>query len=165
MGPESARIHEAKVDISELWPKPAFDRVPAFDTAQKMAEQVADVLGANLKSPAQLARSLGISVRKRKLRAEGGGLEALLMPDLENGSFVILYDPWSPEPETAEYHKQFRIAHELGHTFFYDWEGVTPRRSMPIESVLGNKYEEQFCDRFAEHLLRRCIGEEGRTIS
>ena len=46
---------------------------------------------------------------------------------------------------------RFTIAHEIGHTFFYDLDTVVPRRYPGIP--VGNIPEERFCDLFACELL------------
>jgi len=91
------------------------------------------------------------------LDAKSGGNEALLIPSAEGG-FEILVDPWSAAslPEQSEVARhyvsrrrlRFRIAHEIGHSFFYD------RRIRPAKRLLRHSAaEEAFCDVFASALL------------
>lgn len=46
---------------------------------------------------------------------------------------------------------RFTIAHELGHTYFYDIEKRPPKRLQRLD--YSNKYEERLCDLFASELL------------
>ncbi len=43
---------------------------------------------------------------------------------------------------------RFRVAHEIGHSFFYDRHTRPPNRLLPF-----SKREEEFCDEFASALL------------
>lgn len=91
------------------------------------------------------------------LDAQRGGHEALLVPKVEGG-FDILVDP-RPRHGRAVHDEvahqrlsrrrvRFRIAHEIGHSFFYD------RRCRPARRLLNHSdAEERFCDAFASALL------------
>jgi hypothetical protein len=131
--------------------------------AREMALRVRSLAGqkgtasgpVSLKVILSLARA---TVREADLRAADGGREALLLP-VERDRFEIVVDPtprggWQDhEPplqrSVAQTRKRFRIAHEIGHTFFYVRDGGRPRRLCPP----GTKEEEAFCDAFAEELL------------
>lgn len=97
----------------------------------------------------RIAQMEGWRVEHRRLRAADGGLRACLIPSGRN-QFSIFVDP-SPMPtEQAESPLAvvaYRIAHELGHTLFYD-RGAPPRRLVPYQVA-----EESFCDDFAACLL------------
>lgn len=51
--------------------------------------------------------------------------------------------------------RRFGIAHEIGHTFFYDLDCDPPRRLFPRETfhLLGERKEEDICNAFARELL------------
>ncbi|MFQ6028765.1 MAG: ImmA/IrrE family metallo-endopeptidase [Dehalococcoidia bacterium] len=79
----------------------------------------------------------------------------MLVPLLDGG-FEILVDPsvvMGPSPEIVgpvveEHRFRFRVAHEIGHSFFYD------RKYKPAKRLLEpSKQEEAFCDHFASALL------------
>jgi hypothetical protein len=55
--------------------------------------------------------------------------------------------------ELKRHRLRFRIAHELGHTFFYSRAGKEPRRGL-----FDSPAQEEFCDTFARELLvpRHC---------
>jgi hypothetical protein len=70
-----------------------------------------------------------------------------LIPDRER-VFVIICDPWFPPGN--EMRIPFRIAHELAHTLFYDWDERPP----PMMGSAGSsRAAEAFCDEFAQALL------------
>jgi hypothetical protein len=97
-------------------------------------------------------------VLERDLAVTERGPEALLIP-LEGDRFRIAVDPtprsgWQCRPSgerapVARHRFRFRVAHELGHTFFYSRCG--DRR--PSRVSRGSSEEEMFCDRFARALL------------
>jgi hypothetical protein len=91
--------------------------------------------------PEKLAEALGIPIRLVSLAAAQGGLEAVLLPDFDT-RFVILCDPWVEGRDTQRV--AFRIAHELAHTLFYDWDQRPPCRLR-----VSTRAEEDFCDEFA----------------
>jgi hypothetical protein len=71
-----------------------------------------------------------------------------LVPKIKGG-FQILVDPGrAPSAATRRRRLRFRLAHEPGHSFFYD------RRPRPARRLLNHSsVEEQFCDTFASALL------------
>jgi Zn-dependent peptidase ImmA (M78 family) len=76
-----------------------------------------------------------------------GALGASLVPT-QKGFLLRL------SKETAEERKRFSIAHEIGHTFFYDLRTTSPMRLIPIRR--GSKAaakEEDICHAFARSLL------------
>ena len=85
-------------------------------------------------------------------RGEVKSHDALLIPR-KDGSFIIPVDPAPPQEdnvhwELARHRNRFRVAHEVGHSFFYDRGSAPPRRLLaPSEE------EERFCDEFAAELL------------
>jgi hypothetical protein len=98
-----------------------------------------------------------VVVERRRLRGAEGGIEATLTP-LDGDRFKIVVDPEPPggwdriDPAVrADLERQrhrFRVAHELGHTLFYDRSAGRPRRRVAV-----TRREEAFCDRFAQALL------------
>jgi Zn-dependent peptidase ImmA (M78 family) len=67
------------------------------------------------------------------------------VPDF-GSPFEIFCDTWVRDGDESRI--AFRIAHELGHTLFYDWGQSPPKQLIPTSSA-----EEQFCDQFAESFL------------
>jgi hypothetical protein len=100
----------------------------------------------------------GFTIGEAKLRPGGGGKEAMMFVG-GDGRFHIAVDTtppsgWSAMPdelrrEVARHRYRFRVAHEIGHSFFYrasdDGKYVRTRRSTDAE--------ERFCDHFAGCLL------------
>jgi hypothetical protein len=88
-----------------------------------------------------------------ELGAHRGGDDALLVPS-RGSQFVIVVDPRAMgsaprEDECAvESRCAFQIAHEIGHTFFFDISRPPRRR------VRYTRGEEEYCDRFAVALVR-----------
>jgi uncharacterized protein DUF955 len=90
--------------------------------------------------PRDYARSLGIRVVER----EGMGLDGQLRP-LGDGTFLI-----EVKEDATVSRKNFTIAHELGHTFFYDLLAKLEHRRGAEGSDLE---EERLCDLAAAELL------------
>ena len=108
-----------------------------------------------LLNPFLLAKYLGIKITYSKLGAERKGLEAALIPMLENfrHPFTIVCDSWVPPQQNAIRIQADRVGHELAHTFFYSWE-VRP----PHTNINGWEYDpvlEEFCHNFAVFLLQQ----------
>lgn len=128
-----------------FWPRPALQQVPTTEVAHRLAASVRQEAPGHAHDPIALAAELDIRVSFKTLNAEGGGLEAALVPDV-HGPFEIVCDPWIDAGN--DHRLSFRIAHELAHTLFYDWS-LTPPQRLVADSV----EEEQFCDDFARYLL------------
>ena len=141
------------------WPDTEFASVPDRTAAERLALTVrAQCLGdgasedgwCDLRALCSAARA---SVRQRRLTKQGDGTDALLIPRA-NGSFTILVDPvpeasTKPFWTTVRHRNRFRVAHELGHTFFYRRRPLEqPSRRLP-----PSQDEESFCDSFAAALL------------
>jgi hypothetical protein len=81
-------------------------------------------------------------------------LEALLVPRAGGFDVMVNSDPpkdsASPitDPVIARRRARFRLAHEIGHSFFYD-----RRPAVPVRCAPGSDAEERFCDLFASVLL------------
>lgn len=134
--------------------------MPEFPTSPvKSPEAVATLVRECLPGEFRLRdvlRAGRFSCRLADLRASEGGCEALLIPTKGN-RFSIVVDP-TPRGGFDEGHPcwrqtllarlRFRIAHEIGHSFFYDRDGDVPARQGS-----GSRAEELFCDCFACALL------------
>lgn len=144
MHEEPAEAARPKGLPGSAWPRLGLSVAPRPGTGAHLARRVLDH-DHRLSDPRRLAEDLGIPVRYNDLAAERGGLEAALLPNVRH-RFVIVCDTWvSPhEPERIP----FRIAHELAHTFFYDWEHTPPKRVAPASAA-----QEAFCDEFASALI------------
>jgi hypothetical protein len=96
-------------------------------------------------------RELGWVAQLAELRADSGGVEACTLPCPDVG-FRFLIDPRprsggeGSSPADMSRAAEFRLAHEIGHTFFYR-PGAPPTRAAP-----PTKAEERFCDAFATAL-------------
>lgn len=132
----------------KYWTKPAFRWIPPLWRAENMAEVIASVTPA--KDVFELATELDIPIRLCELAAKRDGLQACLVPDFDH-PFEIFCDTWSEPGQDDPIPK--RIAHELGHTFFYDWT-----KCPPTHVTKPSTEEEEFCNRFATELVAR-LGE------
>jgi hypothetical protein len=130
----------------DYWPRTGRRAVPAPSRAD--AEVARLVSDAGHQDPRRFAAALGIAIRFCQLEAEEGGLEAALVPDLDR-PFEILCDAWTPADDGSVV--DLRIAHELGHTLFYDWDSQPP-----VHLTRDYHAEEAFCDRFALAMIRGC---------
>jgi IrrE N-terminal-like domain len=171
-------IDRADGESSRGWPL-AFVIEPNVDIAPAAAVRVRrEVLGHKLDAPiralAAFTNAAGAYVVETDLATGAGGCEALLIP-MANNQFRVSVDPtpssgWGARTalrrsDVARQRTRFRVAHELGHTLFYERApGRTPRRTRQ-----GGPQEEAFCDRFAQALLipdnvlRRC-GNAARLV-
>ncbi|MEX2226561.1 MAG: ImmA/IrrE family metallo-endopeptidase [Dehalococcoidia bacterium] len=144
------------------WPQWQLAAVPSDRVAEQLALEVREfslVGSASWSGPCdfqQVCERAGFRISYVPLEAGTGGHEALLVPRLD-GSFDILVDDDPPPPDsllaecegdTDEQRAQYRIAHEIGHSFFYDRSSAPPRRLIP-----PSPQEERFCDLFASALL------------
>src|SRR5260221_7349902 len=69
--------------------------------------------------------------------------EALLIPTA-GGTFTIVVRRDDYQQRVNRQRSRFRIAHEIGHSFFYD-RSLRPPKKLTDDS----KNEERFCDKFA----------------
>lgn len=141
------------------WPETTFRRVPPIGHAATLAMELRRSLGVGrdpLGPIEAICRASGAHLRVMPLRSAQRGLEAILAT--RAGGFEITVDTepsggWGFVPlhlrDALHRHRlRFRVAHELGHTFFYDRGGNHPQRV-----VLDSADQEQFCDEFARALL------------
>jgi hypothetical protein len=105
-----------------------------------------------------LCAAFAATPRVAELGAAQRRREALLIPLPEN-KFGIAVDPTPPggwgripqslRPTLRRHRLRFRVAHELGHTFFYmRRESVAPKRRL-----FDSEAQESFCDLFSRNLL------------
>jgi hypothetical protein len=90
-----------------------------------------------------------VEVREAPLGPQGR--EAFIAPAEDALRVTINSDLLSrmPSPTIRRQRSRFRIAHELGHTFFY----LRRARRAVRRSPAGSAWEEAFCDEFARRLL------------
>lgn len=136
--------------------------VPSPDEGGRLAHAVRAAAQPN--NPHRLAADLHAICRagrfrviEREMGAAAGGAEAVLVPQPNNRFHIWVdatprlgWDSIAPElrPMIRRQRLRFRIAHEIGHSFFYRRCGGEPRR------VLGDSEEqERFADEFARALL------------
>jgi hypothetical protein len=143
------------------WPAQVFASVPRSPRAHALARAVREA--ANIEPAAPLldlrpiCRAGRFRVVVKRLSASHAGVEALLSPE-PGDRFEIWVDPeprggWgrvaaTVKPELKRHRTRFRIAHEIGHAFFYERSGGTPRRIAP-----DSPQQEVFADTFARSLL------------
>lgn len=146
--------------IGAEWPHRALVGDGALDPVA-LADAVRRATRADPRHRVSLARVLSAGrfrFRIADLAAAQGGREALLLP-MPGDQFAIVVDPtplggWghfshSVQRVTALARVRFRLAHEIGHSFFYLRGCAEPTRL----TAPGSANEETFCDRFAEALL------------
>ena len=124
----------------------------------EMAAHLVRAMVAVSPSPLALGASrivggAGWSVVTRRLGAPTGGLRGMMAPRA-GGGFLFVIDP-RPAPMERDILElggvnrdllmNLRLAHELGHVFFY--EPDPPHRRLPART--RSEEEEQFCDAFA----------------
>lgn len=133
------------------WPDPRFTGVPPLGEARALADQARQDLGVrsarvDVRSCCSLA---GVDLVDASLG--DAGREALLIPRSRGFRIVINSDFIATTGQQAlgRQRRRFRVAHELGHTFFYSLGTGRPRRRFPS----GGLEEERFCDEFARSLL------------
>jgi hypothetical protein len=140
-----------------------FRSVPPAAAASLHADLFRRALGAGiglepLRDLDAVCGQLGIEVRRRTLRGAAAGVQATLAP-LDDDRFSVAVDPepaggWERvadgvRDDLARHRHRFLLAHELGHTLFYERSGAgRPRRRFSVTAA-----EEEFCDRFARALL------------
>ena len=106
----------------------------------------------------RLVRARGWHIERRRLSAANGGLQACLQPSKAHEFSISVDDDPSPmeeweaiaNPNRGDLRsalRNFRVAHELGHSFFYR-QGLPPSRD-----DRPSDHEEDYCDRFAAALL------------
>jgi hypothetical protein len=108
---------------------------------------------------ALIAQDLGCTIKRPGPIGSSKAIEGELMAHSRADRFSLRVDPvpphrWEELPPSrrsviARHRIRFRIAHELGHTFYFDRSGSSgPTRSKPWTAR-----EELWCDEFAAALL------------
>jgi hypothetical protein len=140
------------------WPQFVIAGTPSPARAHSLAATVRRAVGAtepriDLRAVCRAGR---FRVCEREMSAAQGGAEAMLHPE-PGDRFSIWVDPtprggWDAvaselRPELRQHRLRFRVAHEVGHSFFFR-RGPEPRRLSR-----GGGFEEGFVDLFARSLL------------
>jgi hypothetical protein len=136
------------------WPHRRLSSVPAAAVAEDLAARVRlaigqdseSLLSCDLRAACQLGEFFPKAVRFNTTDTH----QALLVPR-SGGAFEIFVDPTrgsAMTTATLRHRTRFRIAHEIGHSFFYDRDG-----SFPTRVTSPSLREEEFCDLFASALL------------
>lgn len=145
------------------WPSQRFNRVPEVETAVRLATEAR----VNLPVRSHLS-TLGIEVRNVSLKFTGNALMTVNL-NRDDSHFLIIYDPNKPlnRPDLAalgidEGNKEdFVLGHELGHTFFYDWQpddfSTKPKSILynPNKFLKRSEPLEQFCDAFSLAIINQ----------
>lgn len=87
-------------------------------------------------------------IRENVVYDSGSASGAILEP--VSGGFILKLGK-----HQTTVRRRFGIAHEIGHTFFYNLEHDPPTKVLPRElsRLLGEKKEEDICNAFARELL------------
>ena len=94
--------------------------------------------------------NLGAIQQALRIRVTQSDLSRCGTPALlcnEPGGFVVILDHEANLTDIPRY-----MAHEIGHALFYDYHAEYPRR---IRLKSPDAAEEDFCNAFAEELLKR----------
>ncbi|MBI2043276.1 hypothetical protein HYT25_02715 [Candidatus Pacearchaeota archaeon] len=139
---------------SSEWPRVELAQVPSLERAREIADLVYKSCRLkDLETEEAFAVMYGLgrfNVKLTKLEAVNGGFEALLFPGYDNDKFMILADSYVSGNSNEE--RYMRIAHEIGHSFFYDRKSKIKLLKQSI--ITKNIEEEKFCDEFASQLLK-----------
>jgi hypothetical protein len=157
----AVKVHERMfAPDPDGWPSITLKSLPPLAVAEDLAACLRAAAGLSLAKRIEFDRLLSLGrfdLRRKSLGAIGGGIEATLTPQPEN-RFALSVDTeprggWdsvtpSLREDLARHRLRFRIAHEIGHSFFYDRVGQRPRRTLAASEA-----QERWCDRFASALL------------
>lgn len=140
----------------------ALSAAPPLSCAGELAAELRrQTLGGSSTQPLRdlesVAAHVRADIRVADLGLSHGGREALLVPQVGNRFSILVdkrFDPGSGDTGAAAVavrrrQWRFRVAHEIGHTLFYD---RAPGQA-PSRVGKGGPEEEAFCDRFAAALL------------
>lgn len=159
------------------WPQQRFSRAPSVESAWPLAEAVRPFgvsRGRRRCDPALILKRLKLDVSYANIGAAEGP-EATIAPSAhtegkQHGEFGVwcdsrIYDRYRPfirdlnAKDTERFRKllvDLRLAHEIAHTFFFEWgPGRAPYQKPRRLSggMFSGKEEELFCDEFAVALL------------
>lgn len=138
------------------WTNPSLDKLSEkFDISrERMVKNAENLLQSYRKKHPDSKEKPGLSYLKKiaELRKVNsiieGDLNASALLKIKNDGFVIVYS----NAEKNKGRRNFSIAHEIGHTYFYDINKL-PRTIIPIELMKSNGIIERLCDIFAANLL------------
>ena len=148
---------------SASWPHCRYDQVPAPKEAARLVAAVRASVGAGSGYISLMrvceaggfrprALSFGDVMPVGSVKGQDGDreLQALLVPGPRGFDVYVNADAPSKgaSAEVVRRRSRFRLAHEIGHSFFYDRRQFVPERVSP-----GTVGEERFCDLFASLLL------------
>lgn len=138
---------------------------PLFEPPDRHAEVLRNVHGISDGQPVDVMAIIegrGWHVVRRSLGATHGGLQAAIVPsrrsefriavDSEPAPTEVWEHSFRPAEDLRHALERSRLAHELGHTFFYR----VPNRACetsPVRLAPPKGKEEAFCDQFAASLL------------
>jgi len=111
-------------------------------TVEKLASDLLQI-AKQLQPPVNLFSLFPYRRILRAVPSENQDIEGMLRVDKKG--FTILYRP------SHKVRERFTIAHEIGHTFFYDVQGSPPARLSPSPFPLGD--EQRICDLIASELI------------
>ncbi|HEX2070742.1 MAG TPA: ImmA/IrrE family metallo-endopeptidase [Thermoleophilaceae bacterium] len=133
------------------WPVADPTRPPTPDQALELARRARGALAdddraLHIGRACELAR---VKTLTRPLPVGSGRHTAMLLPEPDGFRAVVDSTTWhrAQHDDVGRRRLRFVLAHELGHTLFYE-AGSPPRRTRP-----SDEREESFCDRFAMLLL------------
>lgn len=150
--------------VSSTLPAYRFAVVPELEQASCVADAVRRCWGLQAGQQVDVAAglvALGWTVQLQNLEAPEGGLQAVMGPVVDGFVFIADSRPAaseSTEASSTEALVNYRLAHELGHVFFYD-HSLPPRRL-----ARQSDEEEVFCDVFAAALVGKDVGDFGHTF-
>ena len=118
------------------WPHRLLRSAPTPDLGRKIAAQVRGELFADPECRCQIStvcEAGGFQFRVGRIDGGPHRYEGLLLA-LPDGGFAITVDPYLANgisEETARHRIRFRLAHEIGHSFFFDRERTPAKRLDP----------------------------------
>jgi len=142
------------------WPSDCFEGLPPRRVANRLARRVRAAATLPADGPLDvdvLCRSGGFTLVRQRLGAARGGYEGRLAPLRSGFQITVDSEPrggWTAVPSASRkalsvHRERFRVAHEVGHTFFYERRpGRMPERRLP-----DSRAQERWCDEFARMLL------------
>lgn len=160
----AARVEcEAMTQWEPTWPRIELEEVPRPEEAAAIAQRIRqailppDAQDEPLCHPERLCELGHFRLRRRRLTAAQGDVQGWIFAE-PGDSFLIEVDDepaggWDTVPEhlreeVGRQRLRFRVAHEIGHSFFFSRTGDTPEPLLPTSPK-----EEEFCDAFAGALL------------
>ena len=145
------------------WPSVSFRSVPSASVAWSLASDIRNSVAGHSSGWCDLQTIClagGFRTRWCDFSDDPHSSHSALLVPRTDGFFDVIVDPTPPihasSPTRTPYasmptqaHRfRFRVAHEIGHSFFYDRVSRPPRRLLPFSPA-----EEAFCDEFASALL------------